>query len=57
MNQKIQFLRLKIFNNITKKKLQTSIKIKQEKRTIILTTHHLDEAEILADRIGIMSRG
>jgi ATP-binding cassette subfamily A (ABC1) protein 3 len=32
-------------------------KIKQEKRTIILTTHHLDEAEILADRIGIMSRG
>ena len=32
-------------------------KIKQEKRTIILTTHHLDEAEVLADRIGIMSRG
>lgn len=32
-------------------------KIKAEKRTIILTTHHLDEAEILADRIGIMSRG
>ena len=32
-------------------------RIKQEKRTIILTTHHLDEAEILADRIGIMSRG
>jgi len=22
-----------------------------------LTTHHLDEAEILADRIGIMARG
>ncbi|CAD8180047.1 unnamed protein product [Paramecium pentaurelia] len=32
-------------------------KIKQEERTIILTTHHLDEAEILADRIGIMQRG
>jgi ATP-binding cassette subfamily A (ABC1) protein 3 len=30
-------------------------RIKKEKRTIILTTHHLDEAEILADRIGIMS--
>lgn len=32
-------------------------KIRLEERTIILTTHHLDEAEILADRIGIMSRG
>jgi ATP-binding cassette subfamily A (ABC1) protein 3 len=32
-------------------------RIKLEKRTIILTTHHLDEAEILADRIGIMARG
>ncbi len=32
-------------------------KIRQEERTIILTTHHLDEAEILADRIGIMSKG
>ncbi len=32
-------------------------KIKLEKRTIILTTHHLEEAEILADRIGIMSKG
>ena len=32
-------------------------KIKNDKRTIILTTHHLDEAEILANRIGIMSKG
>jgi ATP-binding cassette subfamily A (ABC1) protein 3 len=32
-------------------------KIKAEKRTIILTTHYLDEAEILANRIGIMSQG
>jgi ATP-binding cassette subfamily A (ABC1) protein 3 len=32
-------------------------KIKEEKRTIILTTHHLNEAEILADRIGIMAKG
>ena len=32
-------------------------RIKADKRTIILTTHHLDEAEILADRIGIMSKG
>ena len=32
-------------------------RIKVDKRTIILTTHHLEEAEILADRIGIMSKG
>lgn len=32
-------------------------RIKQEKRTIILTTHYLDEVEVLADRIGIMARG
>ena len=32
-------------------------KIKNDKRTIILTTHHLDEAEILANRIGIMAKG
>jgi ATP-binding cassette subfamily A (ABC1) protein 3 len=33
------------------------IKIREDERTIILTTHHLDEAEVLADRIGIMSKG
>ena len=27
------------------------------KMTIILTTHYLEEAESLSDRIGIMSRG
>ena len=32
-------------------------RIKLENKTIILTTHHLDEAEILADRIGIMAKG
>ncbi|CAD8160982.1 unnamed protein product [Paramecium pentaurelia] len=32
-------------------------RIRQDQRTIILTTHHLDEAEILANRIGIMSKG
>ena len=31
--------------------------VKKEKRTIILTTHHLEEAEELADRIGIMNDG
>ncbi|CAD8156729.1 unnamed protein product [Paramecium octaurelia] len=32
-------------------------RIRQDQRTIILTTHHLDEAEVLANRIGIMSKG
>ena len=32
-------------------------RIKEDRRTIILTTHHLDEAEVLADRIGIMTKG
>ncbi|KAL4459528.1 hypothetical protein ABPG74_018141 [Tetrahymena malaccensis] len=31
--------------------------IKNEGRIIILTTHHLEEAEALADRIGIMAQG
>lgn len=31
--------------------------VKNENRTIILTTHHLEEAEHLAERIGIMARG
>ncbi len=33
------------------------LQIKGENRTIVLTTHHLDEAEELADRIAIMARG
>lgn len=32
-------------------------KIKKENRTILLTTHHLEEADELADRIAIMSKG
>lgn len=31
--------------------------LKKDNRTMVLTTHHLDEAEVLADRIAIMSRG
>ena len=31
--------------------------LKAENRTIILTTHHLDEAEELAERICIMAKG
>ena len=31
--------------------------LKQEKKTIVLTTQFLDEAEELADRIAIMTKG
>lgn len=31
--------------------------LKSEGRTIILTTHYLEEAEMLADRVGIVSNG
>jgi ABC-type multidrug transport system ATPase subunit len=29
----------------------------KEDRVIILTTHYMDEADLLGDRIGIMSEG
>jgi len=32
-------------------------KLREEGTTIILTTHYLDEAEELADRIGVLRRG
>ncbi len=32
-------------------------KIKEERRTVILTTHYMDEAEHLSDEIAIMDRG
>lgn len=31
--------------------------LKSEEKTLILTTQFLDEAEELADRIGIMAKG
>jgi ATP-binding cassette subfamily A (ABC1) protein 3 len=31
--------------------------MKDSERTIVLTTHHLEEAEEVADRIGIMAKG
>ena len=31
--------------------------MKKQDRTLVLTTHHLDEAEVLADRIAIMASG
>ena len=31
--------------------------LKNENKTILLTTHHLEEADELADRIAIMNKG
>ena len=31
--------------------------LKQERKTVILTTQFLDEAEELADRVAIMAKG
>ncbi|MDP3890896.1 ABC transporter ATP-binding protein [Nocardioides sp.] len=31
--------------------------LNQSGRTVVLTTHHMDEAETLCDRVGIMDRG
>ncbi len=32
-------------------------KTKREGRTVVITTHYIEEAEALADRVGILSRG
>jgi ABC-type multidrug transport system ATPase subunit len=33
------------------------LKLEKKDRIILLTTHYMDEADILGDRIGIMSGG
>ena len=33
------------------------LKLKQEGKCLVLTTHHLDEAEVLSERIAIMAKG
>lgn len=42
---------------IARRKLWETIKELKGKITIILTTHYMEEAETLADRIGIMANG
>ena len=40
-----------------RRKLWNMLKKYKHNRIIILTTHYMDEADILGDRIGIMSAG
>lgn len=40
-----------------RRKLWNMLKNYKHNRIIILTTHYMDEADILGDRIGIMTRG
>jgi len=42
---------------LARRELWTAIKELKGKITIILTTHYMEEAEALSDRIGIMSNG
>ena len=42
---------------IARRELWHTIKLLKQKMTIILTTHYMEEAESLADRIGIMKDG
>ena len=42
---------------IARRELHETIKSLKKSMTIVLTTHYLEEAEALCDRIGIMSRG
>ena len=42
---------------IARRELWSTIKSLKEKMTIILTTHYMEEAEALSDRIGIMKDG
>jgi ATP-binding cassette, subfamily A (ABC1), member 3 len=42
---------------LSRKKIQTIILRERGKRTVLLTTHFLDEADILSDQIIILSKG
>ncbi len=42
---------------LARRELWTAIRALKGKITIILTTHYMEEAEALSDRIGVMARG
>ena len=41
----------------SRRKLWDMLKKNKKDRIVILTTHYMDEADILGDRIGIMEEG
>ncbi len=41
----------------TRRDVWNMLKLYKEDRIIILTTHYMDEADVLGDRIGIMANG
>src|SRR5688500_14832969 len=42
----------------SRRELQKIIRaLRDEGRTVLITTHHIDEAELLCDRVGIIDRG
>ena len=51
--------RLKMDNKYVKGLLKGKVKIerKRAEKTIIMTTHYLEEAEALSDRMGIIKKG
>ena len=49
--------KISVITSFARRELWSIIKGLKGKITIILTTHYLEEAEALADRIGIMARG
>jgi ATP-binding cassette subfamily A (ABC1) protein 3 len=40
-----------------RRKIWTMLKEYKKDRIILLTTHYMDEADILGDRIGVMTQG
>jgi ATP-binding cassette subfamily A (ABC1) protein 3 len=40
-----------------RRQLWNMLKLYKKDRIIVLTTHYMDEADILGDRIGIMAKG
>uniref|UniRef100_A0A0K0DEF0 ATPase_AAA_core domain-containing protein n=1 Tax=Angiostrongylus cantonensis TaxID=6313 RepID=A0A0K0DEF0_ANGCA len=42
---------------MSRKEIWTLLQNNKKGRTILLSTHHMDEADILSDRIAILSRG
>jgi ATP-binding cassette subfamily A (ABC1) protein 3 len=45
------------FDSVSRRELWDMLKNYKAGKIVILTTHYMDEADFLGDRIGIMTRG